>query len=158
MGISLSFTLVARGSAILTIEVDRTSITLYPSYLADSFEHLLIATVDAVEGRTGRPVLVIEEPGTSYLFLSPEGDAVDIRITTWSEAFAREINPGGETAFAARCRLRTFAGAVLSAAQGLLSAHGENGYRNQWGHAFPTARMGELEATLRNTKRLRQEA
>ena len=52
------------------------------------------------------------------------------------------------------CRLRTFAGALVSELQRLERTYGAVGYREQWGrHDFPSERLAELQGLLKEGSR-----
>lgn len=55
----------------------------------------------------------------------------------------------GKVILEAECRLRTFAGAVLSASQRVLATYGLEGYREKWvQHEFPAKLQAKLQEAL----------
>jgi hypothetical protein len=60
----------------------------------------------------------------------------------------------GKVIFEAECRLRTFAGAVLSESQRLLEKYGREGYLGLWDqHEFPLEKQERLRQLLRQGPR-----
>ena len=69
-----------------------------------------------------------------------------IRILDFPQLWGNRPDEEGKVLFEAECRLRTFAGAVLSESQRLLEKHSPEGYLGMWHqHEFPL----EKQETLR---------
>lgn len=149
MGLSFSYVLTGKGWADCEIDVDGVHLFMQASYLSDAFDDLVRATLSMLVNARVEAAVFNDEPGTYRWRLTPSGERLNIRIVTYDEPFARESDPTGQLSFDADCRLRTFAGAVLSAGQQLLATHGEGGYAEQWGHPFPAAPFAQLKQALR---------
>ncbi|MER8507879.1 MULTISPECIES: hypothetical protein [unclassified Mesorhizobium] len=149
MSLAFSYVLAGRGWADCSIEVDGAEMLMQVSYLSDAFDDLVRAALSALTHGTIETAVFNDEPGTYRWRLTPSGEFLNIKITTYDDPFAREKDPSGYLSFDADCRLRTFAGAVLAAGQQLLIAHGEEGYMKQWKYPFPTAPLAQLKQALR---------
>lgn len=145
MSLGLSYTL----DGLCTLEIDGQEVSLWATRLADTLDELVTATWGLVAHRTDETVLFISDPGTYRLRLHPKGSQLIVRAIEWDAIYARDDDPSGRTIFEAECRLRTFAGAVLSAAQLILKTHGEEGYRERMRYRFPVERLEMLRQALR---------
>jgi hypothetical protein len=77
------------------------------------------------------------------------GERVRVRILEFPELWGNRPDEEGAVVLDADCRLRTFAGALLSELQRLLALHGAAGYKDKWAeHDFPSHRLEQLEALL----------
>jgi hypothetical protein len=95
-----------------------------------------------------------EEPGEYRWRLRRVGDdRLWVRIIELSQTFSRRPDEEGKIIFDAVCRLRTFAGAVLSMSQRVLEEYSFEGYREKWGSAdFPVEQQQELGRLLIETR------
>jgi hypothetical protein len=72
-----------------------------------------------------------------------------IRILWFDEMWSNRPEEEGKVILKAECRLRTFAGAVLSASQRVLAKHGLEEYREKWvQHEFPIKLQAKLQEAL----------
>lgn len=149
MGLSFSYILSRDHRAECQIDVDGTHLFMHVSYFSDAFDDLVRATLTMLATGSVETAVFNDLPGTYRWRLTPAGDRLNIRIVTYDDTFAREDDPTGWLSFDADCRLRTFAGAVVSAGQRLLATHGEDGCAEQWGHPFPAAPLAQLKQALR---------
>ena len=158
MTCSVTYLLKGHGWAECTIQTDEAIAHLLASHLHDSLDDLLRATVSVVHGARDARALFIDEPGEYRLLMDRiENDTVRLRVIAFDQSFSRSKDDDGRMVFSSECRLRTFAGAVLSAAQRLLQDHGTDGYRQHWNHEFPKDGADHLKEALRST-RMGQEA
>jgi hypothetical protein len=134
------------------LSIDEVTVTLPASYLSDALDDLIRATTAAVSGPVEQVATFTDEPGECRLKLQPIGERLRVRILAFEANWSRAPDSAGELMLDAECRLRTFAGAVLSAAQAVLARHGSQGYRQLWGkHDFPTEPMAHLMAALNSS-------
>lgn len=150
MSLSFSYVLTGKGWAECEIDVDGAHLFMQASYLSDAFDDLVRATLSMLNNASVETAIFNDEPGTYRWRFTPSGERLNIRIVTYDAPFARENDPTGRLSFDTDCRLRTFAGAVLSAGQRLLATHGEEGYATQWGYVFPAALLVQLKQSLRD--------
>jgi hypothetical protein len=147
MGVAVTYTLVGRGWADCTVEVDGRAAHLTASYLSDALGDLIRSMSDLLRGDAESTVSFADEPGEYRWRLKrhpPDRVALRItRLTRWGSGEDGEVVLKGE------CRLRTLAGAVLAAAQQVIREHGEEGYLRIWvNHPFPVEQHAELKRLL----------
>ena len=120
------------------------------SYLSHALESLLQGTIDILQGYPKATVLFDEEPGEyRWLFTRINEQQIKVKILWFDELWGNEPDENGQVIFEANCRLRTFAGEILSASQKVLSDNGLTGYKNKWHkHDFPGALQNELKQLL----------
>jgi hypothetical protein len=147
----IDYRLLGAGWAECEVEIQRETVTVSASYLSHALERLIEAAISVARGAAEATVRWDEEPGEIRWRLGRVGEErLRVRILHFEERWDDLPDEEGEVLLDAECRLRTFAGAVLSAAQRVLEKHGTGGYQNEWGmHGFPMERMRALEAALR---------
>lgn len=151
MSVSFAYHLVGSGWAEWTIVVDEQRVTMTASYLSDAFGDLLGAVIKIVQGQPEATASFAEEPGEyRWRFFRKEPDRLLIRVLDFPQLWGDRPDEEGEVLFEAECRLRTFAGAVLSESQRLLEKHGPEGYLGMWhNHAFPLEKQEILREVLK---------
>lgn len=150
MSISFAYHLVGSGWAECTLVVEEQQATITASYLSDAFGDLLGAMIRMLEGQPEATASFTEEPGEyRWRFFRKEPDRMLIRILDFPQLWGDRPDEEGKVLFEAECRLRTFAGAVLSEAQRLLEKHGREGYLGMWHeHDFPLEKQERLRQLL----------
>lgn len=129
MSVSFSYILTGNGWSECTIIIDEYHVTVTASYLSDAFGDLLSAVTRIVEGQTEATASFAEEPGEyRWRFFRNAPDRVLIRVLEFPQLWGNRLDEEGKVVFEAECRLRTFAGAVLSESQRLLQELGVQGY------------------------------
>ncbi len=151
MSVSFAYHLVGSGWAECTIAIDEQHATMTASYLSDAFGDLLGAVIRMVEGQPEATASFAEEPGEfRWRFFRKEPDRLIVRILGFQELWEDRPDEEGKVLFEAECRLRTFAGAVLSESQRLLAKHGREGYLGMWhNNEFPVDKQMLLRQLLR---------
>jgi hypothetical protein len=151
VSVSFAYHLVGRGWAECTVAIAERHATMTASYLSDAFGDLLGAVIRVVEGQPEAMASFAEEPGEyRWRFFRKEPDRVLIRVLDFPELWSDRPDEEGKILIEAECRLRTFAGAVLSESQRLLAKHGREGYLGMWHqHEFPVDKQERLRQLLR---------
>jgi hypothetical protein len=150
MGVSVEYNLTGRGWAECIVEIDQHQVRITASYLSNALDDLLDAVAAIVQGANEATASFTEEPGEyRWRFKRILQDRLSIQIIWFSEAFKARPDLEGEIILDAECRMRTFAGAVLSASQGVLATYGLEGYKEKWAHDFPIALQAKLQKALR---------
>ena len=134
------------------IAVDSEVIRLEASSFTDALDDLLRATRGILEAGIEATATFMDLPGESRLKLLPLGDRLLIRVLRFDDTFSRELDADGELVAEVECRLRTFAGAVLAAAQTVHREIGIHAYRTAQRYDFPVDQMAALQAALHRTK------
>ena len=134
------------------IVVDSDVIRLEASFFTDALDDLLRATREILEADMESTAKFMDEPGESRLKLIPMGDRLLIRVLRFDDTYSEELDADGELVAEVECRLRTFAGAVLAAAQTVYRETGTDAYRVAQGFDFPVDQMAALKSTLHRTK------
>jgi hypothetical protein len=134
-----------------SISIAGATLTLSVSYFLDALDDLLRAAAVIVSNPLEQTVIFTDEPGEYRLKLLPLGKRLRVRVLAFAELFSREPDSAGKLMLDAECRLRTFAGAVLSSAQTVLATHGRAGYYDLWRHEFPIDPMEKLRAALESS-------
>jgi hypothetical protein len=150
MSIAIHYNLVGRGWAECLIEINGQSVHLHASYLSDALADLLEAVTLVVRGVEGSTASFADEPGEyRWRFQRISPDRLQVSIIWFTGLWKHRPDAEGKVILKAECRLRTFAGAVLSASQQVLSIHGLAGYRENWvNHEFPIAPQQKLQTAL----------
>ena len=152
MVVRIDYNLIGRGWSECVLQVDDKKIVLIASYLSDALYNLLYATIRIVKDLNCGTVKFQEEPGEyRWILTRLTKDRLNIRILWFGNSFSTQIDEEGKVIFEAECRLRTFAGAVLSASQKLLEEYGMEGYKEEWvNHEFPIHLQLRLKKALKN--------
>lgn len=151
MPLSLTYNLIGTGWSECLVEIDGQRAELTASYLSDALGGLLRAVANLLRGVDDNSVSFDEEPGEYRWRLTRAGpEELRVRVLWFDEMWGNKPDEAGKVVFDARCRLRTFAGAVLSAAQHISDEYGTEGYRERWArHDFPLERLEEIRRLLR---------
>jgi hypothetical protein len=151
VGVSISYVLTGRGWSECTITINEHRATITASYLSDALGDLIGATIRIMEGQTDATASFAEEPGEyRWRMTRRDADRISVQIFEFEQLWSNQSDDEAKTVLQAECRLRTFAGALLSAANDVLTKHGLQGYRSDWvTHEFPTARLQRLRELLR---------
>lgn len=156
MSLSVSYKLTGSGWAECSLEIDGQEIVTTASYLSHALERLLQSVVYLLNGQPEATASFDEEPGEyRWRFRRVDEQRISIRILWFDKLWGREPDEKGKLVFEATCRLRTFAGAVLSASQELLAEHGLEGYKLKWvEYDFPLEVQNELKQLLVEGRRV----
>jgi hypothetical protein len=155
MAVSIEYNLTGRGWSECIVEIDDQRIVLTASYLSNALAELLDAVARSVNGHHETTASFTEEPGEyRWCFKRISNDRLSVQILWFDETFGNRPDSEGKVILETECRLRTFAGAILSASQRVLAMHGLEGYREQWvHHEFPTILQAKLKTALREAFR-----
>jgi hypothetical protein len=148
MAVVVKYKITGTGWSECFVEIGENSTHVTASYLDDALGDLLRAVVSLMSGVQNTTASFAEEPGEyRWRFRQILPDKLGVRILWFDELWGHRPDEEGKTIFDAECRLRTFAGAVLSASQQVLQEHGSEGYKDQWvDHEFPL----DLQQQLKN--------
>jgi hypothetical protein len=150
VSVVIHYSLVGSGWAECLIEIDGQSVHLTASYLSDALADLLEAVtlvVRGVEESTASFAAEPEEYRWRLQRISP--NRLQVSIIWFTDLWKHRPDAEGKVILQAECRLRTFAGAVLSASQQVLSVHGLAEYRENWvNYEFPIAIQQKLQTAL----------
>jgi hypothetical protein len=154
MSIYLKYNLFSSGWSECMINIDEQNVTITASYLDDALGSLASAVVRIVEGISDSTASFAEEPGEyRWRFFKKEPDRLIVRIIQFDELWGHKPDEQGKVIFEAKCRLRTFAGAVVSMLQSVLNNYGIDGYKDKWAaHDFPLMTYNRLIETLEKSK------
>ncbi|WP_406279909.1 hypothetical protein [Embleya sp. NBC_00896] len=144
MKASLSFTWTLSGSgwADCTIADAVAEAQLIVSYITNAPEELITAVTRIALGEPGdRKVMFEAEPNGYLWILSPDGEAVDIRIVEYADTSAR--NRPGAVLWEAGHPIEVLARSVLRGFDRVAADLGEDGWFADWKRPFP---RDELEA------------
>jgi hypothetical protein len=150
MGVVISYQLAGHGWADCTVSINDARVTISASYISHALEDLAAAVVAAMRGHPLAKATFDEEPGEYRWTLEQVVDGeVQVRILEFAQLRGGRPDSEGKVLLSEKCRLRTFAGALLSELQRIDREVGRKGYREKWVLAdFPAARMEELEGLL----------
>src|SRR5688572_2425647 len=136
MAVLVTYNLTGAGGAECFVELGDQTAHVTASYLSDALGDLLRAVVTVLSGGLESTASFAEEPGEyRWRFLRTSDDVLAVRILWFKESRTDWPDERGEVVMDSQCRLRTFAGAVLSASQRVLQEHGVDGYRTEVGPA-----------------------
>jgi hypothetical protein len=150
MAVSLEYNLTGRGWSECIVEIDDQRVILTASFLSDALADLLRAIADVLRGNDEAKASFTEEPGEyRWKFTRVSKDRLSVCILWFDEFYRNRPNLEGKVILKAECRLRTFAGAVLSASQRVLETYGLDGYKEQWvRYEFPATLQANLKKAL----------
>ena len=150
MSVTFSYELTGRGWAECTVRIGERVAKVSASYLSDALADLASATAAALRGHPAACASFAEEPGEYRWMLEPRADGqVRLRVLEFPESRGGKPEEG-IVLLDGECRLRTFAGAIVSELQRLEAKHGQEGYRRLWvNHEFPAERLTELQGLLK---------
>ena len=150
MAVYLEYNLTGRGWSECIVEINDKNARLTASYLSDALADLLNAVISVVRGNDEATALFMEEPGEyRWQFKRISKERLSVRILWFDETLNNRLGLEGKVILETECRLRTFAGATLSASQRVLEIYGLEGYRERWGnHNFPIILQAKLKEAL----------
>ena len=150
MSVSVTYNLMGAGWSECFVQIGEQSAHMSASYLDDALGDLLRAVVGLMNGVEDTTASFAEEPGEyRWRFRQIAQDKVSVRILEFDELWGNQPDEEGKILLNAECRLRTFAGAVLSASQRVLEKHGLQGYKEEWdAHDFPLDLQQQLKRLL----------
>lgn len=151
MSVHVSYRLTGSGWSECNIVIDEHQATITASYLSDALGELLGAVSRVVEGVSEATASFAEEPGEYRCrFFRQGSDHLHLLILEFPQLWGNRPDEESRVLLDTECRLRTFAGAVLSASQKLLEEIGVEGYCEMWGrHDFPVEQQEKLRKLLR---------
>lgn len=152
MGVFVQYNLTGRGWSECIVEINDRRITVTASYLSDALADLLDAVASIARGANEARAKFEEEPGEyRWIFTRLPPDKLRICILWFGNTFSTKLDTEGEKVFEIECRLRTFAGAILSASQRVLEVNRIEGYKQKWvNHKFPIQLQAKLKKALKN--------
>lgn len=150
MTISIEYSLIGAGWSECIVEIDDQRVHLIASYQSDALADLLDAVASMLRGADEATALFLEEPGEyRWRFKRISLDRLSVRILWFEKTWSDQSDRQGKVILEAECRLRTFAGAVLSASKRVLAQHSIQGYRKEWvKHDFPIRLQAKLKEAL----------
>ena len=144
------YELTGHGWADCRVEIGGQHAEVVASYLTDALDDLCAAVAAVLRGDPAAGASWDGEPVEFRWRLDRAGtDRLRVRVLQLADGMARRPDDEAQVLLDAECRLRTFAGAVLSELQRIDREHGEAGYRRLWlQHAFPRRRLEQLQSLL----------
>src|SRR4051812_13127040 len=132
MPVSVVYNLTGAGGSECRVVIGERSAHLTASYLSGALGDLPGAGATLGEGAVEATASFEAEPGEyRWRFRRLDDGQVHVRILSFADSWDQSPDERGKIVFEARCRLRTFAGAVLAASQEVLRQHGLEGYRSK---------------------------
>lgn len=155
MSVNVAYKLTGSGWAECVLEIDGQVAVITASYLSDALSNLLQSAIDLMKEQKDATASFEEEPGEfRWCIRRVNEEHIKLRILWFEDLWDQAPAEQGRLMFEGECRLRTFAGAILSATQQLLTEHGFDGYKEKWvKHDFPTELMNELKRLLTDGRR-----
>jgi len=151
MSVSVTYKSFEAGWAECSLTIDNQTAITTASYISHALESLLEGTVEIMRGQREARASFDEEPGEyRWLFKRIDDQTLNVRILWFNDFWNEQPDDKGRVVFDGDCRLRTFAGAVLSASQSVLDEYGIDGYKETWDEDvdFPGALQEELRWLL----------
>jgi hypothetical protein len=134
----MRWTLSGPGSAVWTWEVAGERIVVHASYLTDGLASLLRSAGDLSGGSRSTFTLFAQEPGGNRVFFSGAAEEVFVQVVAFPDVYSTAARwAGGRQTWAGRVSTAGFLTDVRAMAEDLLARHGDQGYRETWGHPFP---------------------
>lgn len=148
--VRLHYELTAPGWADCTLQIGDRTVTASASYLSNALDDFARAVVGILKGDASASAEFTEEPGHfTWKFDRTDDENVRVRLFWSLPRWNDEHHDPSTPLFDETCRLRTFAGQLLSELQRLQAQHGQRGYKELWvNHEFPVKRLTQLKSFL----------
>lgn len=150
MHFTTDYRITGLGWSECVVSDETQTCTVTASYLSDALGHLLIAASAVVSLFRRVTFSFEEEPGEYRWVITSLGmNEIQVEILDFQKSWSVKPDEAGSSVFKTNCLPDTFARAVFSAAQQVLSEYGETGYAEKWvEHPFPILQFRELERIL----------
>jgi hypothetical protein len=138
---------IEAGWADWHIALGESTATITASYLSDGIGDMAASVASLLRGAADSQVTFAEEPGEYQWSFERRGDRVRILIIA-SPGLIADPAQGEAIVLDAECRLRTYAGQLVTELERLASEFGPAGYEKRWGYRVPTERIQEIRQLL----------
>jgi hypothetical protein len=144
--------LIGSGSARVDIGDSINRISIFPSYIFDGLERLLIAVLLLNKGlQEVECAIFCESPEIMFSFQQAgEGVAWKVyRFYDWGERPLKDIVDKCELIFSTHCKRKQLTNQVINAFYHLREKYGTEGYRELWQNEFPGRKLTELQELVK---------
>jgi len=142
------FNLSGHGSADAELTDEVAHVEIPASYISDALDDLLYATWRISQGDSTTRCSWADEPGEWRWIMTRDGRDVSLRILWFDGRHPPRADEHGELIYQTRQDVGVFARAIALGASRTLADNGEDGFRDRWGHPFPTRKLEVLQAAV----------
>jgi hypothetical protein len=142
--ITFSCQLVDRGWIEVALATEDNEVKFIASYLSDAPNDLINALILLIEGANETTCLWQDEPGEYRWVFKKQGTHFELKILRLEEIFNRQNNENAHLIFCGTDILVKFVHRVLREFNTIKARHTVYGYKNLWGHEFPSKAIEQL--------------
>jgi hypothetical protein len=153
--VKIDIDLIGQGSARIDIKDSINTVSIFPSYLFDSLERLLVSILLLNKGlQEAECALFCESPEIMVSF-SQTDEIVALKIYAFYDSIERplkDIIDKSELIFTTQCKRKQLTNQIINAYYHLQEKYGIEGYKKMWKNEFPERKFIELQELIRKQK------
>jgi hypothetical protein len=148
--LTITYELVGTGWSVCRLNAGALEAEISASYLSDALGNLILSAVAVASGFRSVSFGFDQEPGEyRWIIETIDTDLVRLRILEFEDLWGNKPDNAGRLHLEVSMRPLQYAEAVASAAEGVLMAHGLNGYAERWSeHKFPDRELTLLRSAI----------
>jgi hypothetical protein len=147
---------VEHGNAIIEIEDSVNNISIFPSYIDDGLENLLIAILLLNKGLKEVDCSIYCEPTWDLLSFKQGKGTVDFNVYTYEGYTARpssDVIDKSILRYSVQCKLKQLTNQIINAFYHLKNKYGIEEYKKRWNYDFPEKKLDELQELIKNKEK-----
>ena len=150
----LRFTLalVGKGWLEASLSDGASQAMITTSYLSNAITELLLICTSLVEGAQEGQCIWKEEPGEYRWLFTGHEEQIKIRVLWFNGSITHRPDEEGECKISIECSLLKFATKLKAQLDQLLKIWGIEGYKKEWGYAFPQVELEKLRLLLKEKR------
>jgi hypothetical protein len=147
--------LIGAGTARVDIGDSINGVSIFPSYLFDGLERLVIAVLLLNKGLPEAECAIFCESPEIMFSFQQAGEVVAwkvYRFYDWGERPLKDMIYKCELIFSTHCKRKQLTNQVVNAFYHLREKYGTEGYRELWQNGFPDRKLAELQELVRRSE------
>lgn len=153
--VSIKIDLIGAGSARIDIGDSLNEASIFPSYIFDGLERLLVAIILLNKGlREVECGIFCESPQAMISFIQSD-EVIELKVYEfydWHEKPLKDISNKSRLLFTTQCKLKQLTNQVINAYYHLQEQYGKERYRQMWQNEFPERMLTALQALIKKHK------
>ena len=153
--VKINIDLFDYGSARIDIEDSVNKISIFPSYIFDGLQRLLIPILLLNKGLQEAECAIFCESPEIMLSFKQADEVVEFKIYEFydfRERPLKDIIDKSELVFTTQCKLKQLTNQIINSYYHLQENYGIEGYRKKWKNAFPEREFMELQELIKKQK------
>jgi hypothetical protein len=147
--LTIDYRLTGSGWAECTVRADDRDCKLSASYLSVALGKLVLAAAAVLAGAHSVSIGFDEEPGEyRWSVIRTDAGTVRVSILSFQDLWGNLPDADGTPLLSVSCDPLDFAKSVWEAAEAVLKKHGLVGYKERWGHDFPSQELDLLRSYI----------